>query len=72
MVTGGTGDMAGGVMVGLGIQLVKMSRRFEMAVSCSWWVAAGVSLIAQERKLRAWTMRSTSLTVGVVEYLCRN
>ena len=50
---GETGDVAGGVMVGLGIQLEKMSRIFEMVVSCSWWMAAGASLIAQERKLRA-------------------
>ena len=64
VATGGTGDMVGGVMVGLGIQLVKMSRNFEMAVSCSWWMAAGESLIAQERNLRAWTMRSPSLTMG--------
>ena len=28
VVTGGTGDMAGGVMFGLGIQLVKIPRRF--------------------------------------------
>ena len=72
VVTGETGDMSGGVMVGLGIQLVKMSRIFEMAVSCSWWMAAGASLIAQERKLRAWTMWSPSLTVGLVRYSCRN
>ena len=45
VVTGGTGDMAGGVMVGLGIQLVKMSRRFEMTVSCSWWMVVGAFLI---------------------------
>ena len=68
VVTGGTGDMDGGVMVGLRIQLVKMSRSFEMAVSCSWWMAVGASLIAQERKLRVWRMRSPSLTVGVVRY----
>ena len=72
MVTGGTGDFAGGVMVGLGIQLEKISRSFEMAVSCSWWMAAGASLIAQERKLRVWTMRSPSLNVGLVSYSCRN
>ena len=65
VVTGRTGDMDGGVMVGFGIQLVKMLRSFEMAVSCSWWMAVGTSLIAQERKLRAWAMRSPSLTVGV-------
>ena len=57
VVTGGTGDMVGGVMVGLGIQLVKVLRSFEMAVSCSWWMVVGASLIAQERRLRAWNMR---------------
>ena len=72
MVTGGIGDMARGVMVGLGIQLVKMSRSFEMVVSCSWRMAAGASLISQERKLRAWTMWSPSLTVCVFRYSCRN
>ena len=72
MVTGGTGDLDGGVMVGLGIQLEKMSRSFEMAVSCLWLMAAGASLVAQERKLRAWTMRLPFLTVGVVRYSCRN
>ena len=72
MVTGGTGDMAGGVMVGLGIQLEKMSRSFEMEVSCLWWMAVGASLVAQERKVRAWMMRLPSLTVGVVRFLCRN
>ena len=36
VVTGGTSDMARGVMVRLGIQLVMMSRRFEMVVSCLW------------------------------------
>ena len=47
VVTGGTGNMDGGVMVGLGIQLVKMLRIFEMTVSCSWWMAEGAPLIAQ-------------------------
>ena len=61
---GGIGDGAGGVAAGVGIQLLKMSRSFEMAVSCSWWIVAGASLIAQERKLSACTMRSPSLTVG--------
>ena len=41
VVTGGTGDIVGGAMVGLGIQFVKMSQSFEMAVSCSLWMAAG-------------------------------
>ena len=41
LVTGGTGDMARGVMVGLGIQLVKMLWSFEIAVSCLWWMKAG-------------------------------
>ena len=68
----GTGNVAGGVMVGLGIQLEKMLQSFEMAVSCLWWMEVGASLVAQERKLRAWTMRSPSLTVGVVRYPCRN
>ena len=71
VVTGGTGDMARGVMDGLGIQLVKISRSFEMAVSCSWWMEAGASLIAKERKLRTWMMRWPLLTVGVVRYSCR-
>ena len=33
---GGNGDIVGGVMVGSGIQFVKMSRSFEMEVICSW------------------------------------
>ena len=33
VATGGTGELGGGVMVGVGIQFVKMSRIFEMAVS---------------------------------------
>ena len=72
MVKGGTGDMAGGVMVGLGIQFLKMSRSFEMAVSCSWWMAVGASFIAQDRKLSESTMLSPSLTVILVRYSCRN
>ena len=48
-------------MVGLGIQLEKMLQSFEMAVSCSWWMAVGALLITQERKLRVWTMWSPSL-----------
>ena len=50
LATGGTGELGGDVMVGVGIQFVKMSRSFEMAVSCLWWMAAEASLIAQERK----------------------
>ena len=49
VATGGTGELGEGVMVGLGIQFVKMSRSFEMAVSCSWWMAAGASLIAHKK-----------------------
>ena len=59
-------------MVGLGIQLEKMSRSFEMGVSFSWWMAVGEFLIAQKRKLSAWTMRSPSLIEGVGMYLCSN
>ena len=71
VATGGTGELGRGVIVGVGIQCVKMSRSFEMVVSCLWWMAAGASLIAQERKWRACTMRLPFLTVGLVRYLCR-
>ena len=65
--TGAAGDgWGGGVDAVLGIQFVKRSRSFEIAVSCSWWRVAGASLIAQERKFKAWTMRSPSVTVGWV------
>ena len=72
LATGGTGELGGGVIVGVGIQFVKILRSFETAVSCLWWMAARASLIIQERRWRAWTMRSLSLTVGLVRYFCRN
>ena len=56
----------GGVDTFLGIQFVKRSRSFEIAMSCSWWKVAGASLTAQERKFKAWTMQSPSVTVGWV------
>ena len=72
VATGDTGELVVCVMVGLGIQFVKMSWSFEMAVRFLWWLVAGESLMAQGRKLRVWTVRSPSLTVGLVRCLCRN
>ena len=56
----------GGVRVVDVFQLDKISRSLEMAESCSWWMAAGASKMAQERKLIACTMRSDRDTVGWV------
>ena len=64
---GGEGD----VIVGGAGELLKRSRSLDMAVSCSWWMVAGEYLTAQERKLRAWTMWSLSVTVSWVRYSCR-
>ena len=72
LMVGGDGNGVGGSMDDLGIQLLKRSRRLEMAVSCSWWMVAGASLTAHKRKLSAWTMRSPSVTIGWVRYSCRN
>ena len=47
-------------------QLEKILRSLDMAESCSWWMASGASEIAQERKLRAFTMISDGDTVGWV------
>ena len=63
MIVGG-GEGVGGCRVFVGIQLLKISRSFEMAVSCLWWMLAGASLISHDRKFRAWTMRLPSVTVG--------
>ena len=63
--TGTVGEgLGGGMAAVLGIQSVKRSRSFEIAVSCSWWMVAGASLTAHERKFKAWTMRSPLVTVG--------
>ena len=65
--TGTVGEGLGGGMVAvLGTQFVKRSRSFAIAVSCSWWMVAGASFTAHERKFKAWTMRSPSVTVGWV------
>ena len=62
--TGTVGEgLGGGVDAVLGIQFVKRSRSFEIAVSCLWWMVAGASLMAHQRKFRAWTMRLPLVTV---------
>ena len=63
MIVGG-GEGVGGCRVFVGIQLLKISRSFEMAVSCLWWMVSGVSLTAHDRKFRAWTMWLPLVTVG--------
>ena len=45
------------------IQLDKRSQSLEMYKSCLWWAALGASLMAQDRKLSAWNMRSEGDTV---------
>ena len=54
----GTGLEVGGDRVVDVIQLEKSSRSLEIAESCSLWTASGVSVMAHDRKLSAWTMRS--------------
>ena len=44
LMVGGAGDSVGGYMDALGIQLLKRSRRLEMAVSCSWLMVVGASM----------------------------
>ena len=61
---GSSGDGVGGSIGDLGIQLEKMSRSLEISVSCSCLIVAGASLVSQDRKFRAWEMRSLSVTVG--------
>ena len=42
-VMGRAGDTVGDGRAGIGIQLVKMLRSLEMAVSCVWWIVLGAS-----------------------------
>ena len=60
------GEMYGttGGMGVLGIQLVNSSWILYISVNYSWWLVAGVSLIEQERKLRAWMILSSAETMG--------
>ena len=63
---GAGGEMYGttGGMGVLGIQLVNSSWILYISVNYSWWLVAGVSLIEQERKLRAWMILSSAETMG--------
>ena len=60
--TGRVGDGTGSVVVVDrvvdGIQLEKRSRSLKMAEICLWRTSSGASLMAHNRKLSAWTMRS--------------
>ena len=47
-----------------GSQLENSSRSLVIAVSFSWQIVVRVYLTAQERNLRAWTMRYLLMTVG--------
>ena len=65
--TGGEREEEGGdVAAVLGIQLMKWSKRFKMELSCLWWMVAGASLTAHERKFKALTVLSPSVTMGWV------
>ena len=66
LATGG-GAVGTGDGIGVpGIQLLKSSRSFEIAVSCLWWMVAGASLMAHERTLSVWKILSPSVTEGWV------
>ena len=58
-----TGSGVGGDRFMDGIQLYKRLRSLDMTDICSWWTALGASVMAHDRKLRAWTMRSEEDTV---------
>ena len=75
LISGGVkGDMdvAGGGMGVLGIQLVNSYRSLDIYVNFPCWLIAGVSFIAQEKKLRSWMILSSAETVGWVGQSCRN
>ena len=60
----GAGGESGGGGTVCAFQFMKSSCSLVIYVSCFLWSMAEVSLNAEERKLRASTMQSTSMTVG--------
>ena len=54
----GTESGVGGYRLVDGIQLEKRSRILDMTESCLWWTALGSFVMAHDRKLSAWNMRS--------------
>ena len=65
----GRGMIGGGTKGGIsepvsGFQAPKKYRSLEITSCWLWCAVAGASLMAHERKLRAWTMHSLGVSVG--------